>query len=612
MSETAAGLAVHNQARPVPVALCSLPPRDETPPLVDIEGLTISFPGSTGLHRVVDDVDLLIRPGECVALVGESGSGKSVTARSLLNLAGPRSQVSARRLLLDGADASRFPARTWRALRGTFAGLVMQDALVSLDPLRPIGREVGEVLERHRWLPGRRAFSREAISQRVAETLTRVGIADPQQRMRQYAHQLSGGQRQRALIAAAIAAQPRLIIADEPTTALDASVQRQVLEVLVQRVNEDGVGLLLISHDLAVVAGIADRVLVMRHGRVVETGRTAEVLAHPRHPYTRQLIAAVPSAASRGQRLASARFESRPLPTPPPVADAGRECSAGKRSEGGATTLRLIRDPLPPRRIDHGQRVLEVQGLVKRFQRGPEPSFTALDDVSLHIDAGEVLGLVGESGSGKSTCARIILGLQAPDAGTVRLLGHPWSAMPEARRRPLRPRLQYIPQDPLSSFDPRYRVREVIAENLGGLPAAQREAKIHRLLEQVGLAAELIDRAPLTLSGGQRQRVAIARALAVEPALIVCDEPVSALDVSVQAQVIDLIGELQSRRGTALLFITHDLPLVQHVADRVVVLSAGRVVEQGPVDRVFRSPRDPYTRQLLAAVPAPLRGAAAR
>ncbi|WP_454917399.1 nickel ABC transporter ATP-binding protein NikE [Xanthobacter sediminis] len=552
----------------------------ESAPLVDVAGLSVAFERVNGGRPVVDGVDLLIRPGECVALVGESGSGKSVTARALINLAGPGARVDARRFLIDGADAARFDAARWRRLRGTFAGLVMQDALVSLDPLRTIGQEVGEVVAHHRLLP-----TRAAVADRVRDTLARVGVPDPEARARQYAHQLSGGLRQRALIAAAIAGGPRLVIADEPTTALDATVQKQVIEVLSRRVREDGVGLLLISHDLAVVAEVADRVQVMRAGRVVDAGPTRDVLSRPRHAYTRQLLAAVPSASSRGCRLASARIAAAP-------------------DDGEDAPIRIVREPLPPRTVAVARPVLEVEGLTKRYhRRGAEGAFVALDDVSFTVGAGEVVGLVGESGSGKSTCAKIVLGLLEPDAGSVRLLGQPWSALREAARRPLRAKLQYIPQDPLSSFDPRYRVRDIIAENLAGLPRADADRRIRALLDQVGLSAGLMDRNPRAMSGGQRQRVAIARALAAEPALIVCDEPVSALDICIQAQVVDLIGELQSRLGTALLFISHDIALVHHVADRVLVLNNGRVVERGPVDDVFFRPAHDYTRTLLASVP---------
>ncbi|WP_234195218.1 nickel ABC transporter ATP-binding protein NikE [Pseudacidovorax sp. NFM-22] len=555
-------------------------------PLVDVRGLQVRFPVAGGLRTVVEGLDLRIEAGECVALVGESGSGKSVTARALIDLAGPGAQVQAERFLIDGADARAFAAADWRRLRGTFAGLVMQDALVSLDPLRPIGAEVGEVLTQHRLLRGR-----AAVRRRVIDTLSQVGMPEPGERLHQHAHELSGGLRQRALIAAAIAAGPRLIIADEPTTALDAALQQQVIGLLAERVRASGAGLLLISHDLSAVAGIADRMIVMRAGRVVESGPTPEVLAWPREAYTRQLIAAVPSASSRGNRLASARFVRDEGSVPPRV--------------------RIEREPLPPRQPPAGEPVLRVQGIGKRYRRRglrAQPAFVALADVSFEVRAGEVLGLVGASGSGKSTCARIVLGLDEPDAGNVQLLGQPWSGRPEPSRRALRPKLQYIPQDPLSSFDPRYCVRDVVTQNLPGLRGEVRDARVRGLLAQVGLAADLLDRLPRTLSGGQRQRLAIARALAAEPQLIVCDEPVSALDVSIQAQVIDLIGELQSRLGTALLFISHDINLVRHVADRVVVLDQGRVVEQGPVDEVLARPAHAYTRSLLAAVPPALVG----
>ncbi|MFD1704619.1 nickel ABC transporter ATP-binding protein NikE [Methylopila henanensis] len=551
-------------------------------PLVDIQGLSVRF-GATDAPAV-RDVDLLIRPGECVALVGESGSGKSVTARSLIGLAGSQSRIEAKRFLIDGRDARNFTERDWRGLRGTFAGLVMQDALTSLDPLRTIGQEVAEVAVHHRLLK-----RGDSVDRLVVSTLARVGVPEPEARARQYAHQLSGGLRQRALIAAAIAGGPRLIIADEPTTALDATVQAQVIGVLKARIRE-GAAVLLISHDLAVVAGVADRVHVMRDGRVVDAGATADVLARPRHAYTRQLIAASPSKDSRGARLSSARFAS-----------------------GEDEAIRIVRDPLPVRPPIADTVVLEASGLTKRYRAlngGRGEAFTALDHVSFRIRAGEVVGLVGESGSGKSTCAKIVLGLIEPDEGHVRLLGKPWSGVSERERRTLRSKLQYIPQDPLSSFDPRYRVSDIIAENVAGLDRPARAKRIEALLEQVGLDRSVAARRPLSLSGGQRQRVAIARALAAEPALIVCDEPVSALDVCIQAQVIDLIAELQSRLGTALLFISHDLGLVRHVADQVVVLKDGRVVEHGEADAVFRAPSHAYTRELIASSPAALVAAA--
>jgi peptide/nickel transport system ATP-binding protein len=563
--------------------------------LIDIAGLSIGFRHANGGAPLVRDLDLTIHAGECVALVGESGSGKSLTARSLLGLAGHDALVHAARFRIDGRDALTFGERDWRALRGTFAGLVMQDALVSLDPLRTIGAEVGEVLAHHRLLR-----TRKAIAARVQQVMADVGIPEPAQRARQHAHELSGGLRQRALIAAAVAGQPALIVADEPTTALDVTVQVQVLAVLKERLKQ-GVGVLLISHDLSVVAGIADRVLVMHDGVVVDAGTHDEVLTHPRHPYTKQLLAARPSASSKGYRLGSARFVGSTDEAPASGTEQTATTTAGAVS--------ILREPLPVRHRDTSRTVLEVQGIGKRYRRPGADSkerFTALEDVSFTVGAGEVVGIVGESGSGKSTCASIVLGLLEPDAGEVRLLGAKWNghAIRERDRTALRTRLQYIPQDPLSAFDPRYTVRRLLEESLfaQGLSKPQTTARAVALLEQVGLSAAFLDRRPPSLSGGQRQRIAIARALAPEPALIVCDEPVSALDVYVQAQVLDLLGELQAKLGTALLFISHDLDVVQHISDRVLVFKEGRLIEQGEPEQVFGSPVHPYTRLLVSAV----------
>jgi peptide/nickel transport system ATP-binding protein len=563
--------------------------------LIDIAGLSIGFRHANGGAPLVRDLDLTIHAGECVALVGESGSGKSLTARSLLGLAGHDALVHAARFRIDGRDALTFGERDWRALRGTFAGLVMQDALVSLDPLRTIGAEVGEVLAHHRLLR-----TRKAIAARVQQVMADVGIPEPAQRARQHAHELSGGLRQRALIAAAVAGQPALIVADEPTTALDVTVQVQVLAVLKERLKQ-GVGVLLISHDLSVVAGIADRVLVMHDGVVVDAGTHDEVLTHPRHPYTKQLLAARPSASSKGYRLGSARFVGSTDEAPASGTEQTATTTAGAVS--------ILREPLPVCHRDTSRTVLEVQGIGKRYRRPGADSkerFTALEDVSFTVGAGEVVGIVGESGSGKSTCASIVLGLLEPDAGEVRLLGAKWNghAIRERDRTALRTRLQYIPQDPLSAFDPRYTVRRLLEESLfaQGLSKPQTTARAVALLEQVGLSAAFLDRRPPSLSGGQRQRIAIARALAPEPALIVCDEPVSALDVYVQAQVLDLLGELQAKLGTALLFISHDLDVVQHISDRVLVFKEGRLIEQGEPEQVFGSPVHPYTRLLVSAV----------
>ncbi|MBR8319677.1 MULTISPECIES: dipeptide ABC transporter ATP-binding protein [Burkholderia cepacia complex] len=527
-------------------------------PLARIERLTIGFRGPRGTQAVVGPLDLAVHAGECVALVGESGSGKSVTARSLVGLNGPHAVIDADRFEIAGIDARGHRERDWRAIRGRRIGYVLQDALVSLDPLWRVRDLVAEALHDTR---------RRDVAARSADLLRSVGIDDPERRLPQYPHQLSGGLRQRVLIGTAIAGGASLLIADEPTTALDMTVQRQILSLLRAR-RDAGDAILLISHDLAVVAELADRVLVMRAGQVVEQGPARDVLSAPAHPYTRALLAAIPTAASRGFRLATAE-----------------------------------RVPLPPKRIDAQAPVLAVDALTKRY--GGRDAPPAVDGVSFSLARGETLGIVGESGSGKSTVARIVLGLVEPDAGTVTLDGQPWNGIPEAARRARRARLQLIAQDPYSSFDPRYSVGRIIGEGLEvvGLHGDARRRRVLQLLDEVQLGAACLDRYPRELSGGQRQRVAIARAFASNPALLVADEPVSALDVSIQAQVLDLLADLQAEHGTAMLFISHDLGVVHHVADRILVMRRGRVVESGPVTQVFDAPSHPYTASLLDALP---------
>ena len=537
-------------------------------PVVRVENLAIAFTSGRTNREVVRGVSLSVAPGECLAIVGESGSGKSVTARALLGLTGSTSRVSANRLDIGGRSVLANRDRDWRKIRGRDVGFVLQDALVSLDPLRTVGAEIAETLRLHRF------GNRRGRHTRVLELLAAVGVPEPELRARQLPHELSGGQRQRALIASAIALDPPLLIADEPTTALDVTVQAQILDLLAA-MKSRGTGLILISHDLAVVSRLADRVAVMRDGRFVEQGTVAEVLNAPTHPYTRELIAAVPAAHRKGTRLSS----------------------------------------LPARRVHAGQRdappadgvLLTAEGMVKRF-RGPDGvERTAVDNVSFTLGVGETLGIVGESGSGKTTTARLALALASPDAGTVRLAGREWSAATEAQRRPLRRRISVIYQDPLGSFDPRWTVRRIVEDALPSAvypTATARRARAIELLADVGLAEEHLDRRPLLLSGGQRQRVAIARALAPEPWLIVCDEPVSALDVTIQAQVLDLLADLQGQLGLSYLFISHDLGVVHHVADRVAVMHEGRIIESGSAAQIFNGPQQQYTRQLLASLPA--------
>ena len=537
--------------------------------LLAIKGLNVAFQTPQGRVNAVRDLSLQIAPGEIFALVGESGSGKSVTARAIVGLAGSRSAVKADRMELTAHDGRPLnlldlSEKAWRHVRGRDIGFVLQDALVSLDPLRTVGREIAEPILTHRLAP------RSLVSQHVVELLERVGVPEPDLRMGQYAHQLSGGLRQRALIASALAGQPRLLVADEPTTALDVSVQKRVLAIF-KELAAAGHGILLITHDLSVAAQLADRVAVMQKGQLVEIGPARSVLSDPQHDYTQQLLAAVPTAANRGRRLSAA---DTPLPL--------RE---------------LVRS---------GERLLEICNVSMSFRHTDGSLLRAVRDVSLHIGSGETLGVVGESGSGKTTLGKIALAVQQPDAGEVLYEGRPWSALSERMRRPLRAGIQTISQDPLSSFNPRFTVERIIEQPLllhGGLGRSERREKIIGLLDLVGLPPDLLARRPTTLSGGQRQRVSIAQALAAAPKLLICDEPVSALDVTTQAQVLDLLVDLQARLGLSMMFISHDLGVIQHISHRIVVMKQGAIVEAGSVEEVFERPRHAYTRELIASVP---------
>ena len=551
---------------------------DPGTPLLTVENLRVAF----GDAEVVRGISFTSRIGRCLAIVGESGSGKSVTARALVGLAGPESVVRASQIDLAGpdmtsTDLTRQSERSWRVMRGREIGFILQDALVSLDQLRRVGDEVAEPLKVHGW--GTKA-SRE---RKAVDLLRLVGVPEPEVKVRQRPYELSGGLRQRALIASAIALDPKLLVADEPTTALDVTIQAQVLDLLDES-KARGTSIILISHDLSVVARLADEVVVMRGGEVVEYGPVHRVLHQPRHEYTQALLDAIPSEHTRGTRLV------RPAEGQTPGA-------------AGQSTVRRARKP-----ITHVPPVLEARHITKVF-RGPDKvDRTVVNEVSFKLFQGETVGIVGESGSGKTTTARIALSLLEPTAGDVLLRGQPWSTLPASRRRPLRKQIGAIYQDPLSSFDPRWSVGRIITDALrvGNRPpsskAEARERAI-RLLEQVGLGEQHLASAPLRLSGGQRQRVAIARALAPEPEVIVCDEPVSALDVSIQAQVLDLLTDLQDELGVSYLFISHDLGVIHHMSDRILVMKDGRVVESGSADDVFERPRDPYTQRLLSALP---------
>lgn len=514
--------------------------------LARVTDLRIGFPGQAA--AAVDGVDLTVHAGECVALVGESGSGKSLTARALLGLLPPSAIVSHAELQLRGRDGLLSPApprghRAWNALRGAHLALVPQDALGGLDPLRRIEHEVGDALRLHRLAAG------AARRTRVLDALTAAGMPEPERRLRQRADELSGGLRQRALVASALIAAPECIVADEPTTALDAAHRGRVLTELRRRVDA-GAGALLITHDLESVRGIADRVLVMRHGRIVESGLPGRVLAAPAHPFTRELLAASPTGKPRGTRLTAATTGAAP----------------GSASASGASGSTAPAPLAAPR--------LELADISVAFGARP-----VLLGVALALAPGETVGLLGASGSGKTTLLRVALGLQAADDGTVRIDGVDRAALPARERRALRRRLAFVPQDPLATFPRGATGTQILADaaRAAGVPRAARAQHVTSLAAEVALDRELLQRPAAHLSGGQRQRLAIARALAGGPEALLLDEPVSALDVTVQARVLDLLDEVQARRGTAMLFVSHDVEVIRHMSDRVLRLEEGRI-----------------------------------
>ncbi len=519
--------------------------------LLSVEGLTVTI----GDRAVVQDVSLNVSRGEIVALTGESGSGKSMTALAAMGLL-PRFAKAKGRVVLDGTEMLAAPEPLRCRMRGKAAGMIFQEPMTALNPVQTIGAQVAETIRVHEGPPRAEALAR------AAAILARVGLDPARVPPDRYPHELSGGQRQRVCLAMAIALRPGLLIADEPTTALDVTTQAQILTLLRGLVAEFGMGMLLITHDLAVVHDIADRIAVMQHGRNVETGRTRALMASPRQPYTRMLFAA-----------ARHRVSLPPVPPPAPLLEV-RDAVRHYRARGG---------------------LFGGKGVTK-----------ALDGVSLTVARGERVGIVGESGCGKSTLARAILGLDPLTSGTIALLGAPvWTGHrpnPEVRQR-----MQAVFQDPYGSFNPRHRVERVVSEPFHLMPnpprGEDRRAAVAEALRAVGLSADDLRKYPHEFSGGQRQRIAIARALIIRPDLILFDEAVSALDVSVRAQVLDLIADLCRRFRLAYLFISHDLSVVRDITDRVLVMQAGRVVEDGPTGAVFSAPRHPYTQALLAASP---------
>ncbi|MFG2479120.1 dipeptide ABC transporter ATP-binding protein [Streptomyces fagopyri] len=587
--------------------------------LVDVRDLVVEF----GDLRAVDGLSFTLGKGAALGLVGESGSGKSTVASALLALhrgTGARVDGAVR---VAGVDVQAASDDELRRLRGGKAAMVFQDPLSSLDPYYAVGDQIAEVHRVHV------KASRRAARARAVEVLDRVGIADAARRAHSRPHEFSGGMRQRALIAMALACAPDLLIADEPTTALDVTVQAQILDLLHTLREETGMGLLLVTHDVGVTAESVDDVLVMRHGRAVEHGPVASVLGAPREAYTRELLGAAP-------RVDAPRARPVTAPAPAGVSGGGADgrgvsdhggsgggvldgrvrgggSSDGGVLDGGSSDAGVSDGGVSDGGVSDrdrsvggasdgdgtvGEVVLEAVDLRREFGRGKR-RFTAVDGVSLTVRRGETLGVVGESGSGKTTLGRMLVGLLEPTAGSVRYEGRAQSGV--------RPTVQMVFQDPVSSLNPRRSVGESIADPLrarGERDETRIRGRVRGLLERVGLEAAHYDRYPHEFSGGQRQRVGIARALAADPRVIVCDEPVSALDVTTQAQVVALLAELQRELGLALVFVAHDLAVVRQVSDRVAVMRRGRIVEQGPVDEVYESPQDPYTEQLLAAVPA--------
>ena len=525
-------------------------------PLIAVENLSVDFRSGGKVTHAVRDVSFDIGEAETVALVGESGSGKTVTALSILKLLPyPSASHPSGRVLFKGEDLMALPPGALRKIRGNKIAMIFQEPMTSLNPLHTIEQQVGEVLTIHR------GMSDKAARARVLDLLEKVGIDDPKGRLQSYPHQLSGGQRQRVMIAMALANEPDLLIADEPTTALDVTIQAQILDLLLKLKAEFNMAMLLITHDLGIVRKMADRVCVMNNGEIVERGVTRDVFARPQHAYTKHLIASEPKGS-------------------PPPADAT------------AKTILETKD-------------LRVWFPIRRgFLRRTVGHIKAVDGIDLAVKEGQTLGVVGESGSGKTTLGLAILRLISSE-GPIVYLGDQIDRYDSKRMRPLRRHMQIVFQDPYGSLSPRLSIGQIIEEGLGiqspGLSRDEREARVSRALKEVGLDPAWRDRYPHEFSGGQRQRIAIARALVLEPKFLILDEPTSALDVSVQAQIVDLLRELQRRHKLAYLFISHDLKVVRALANSIIVLRHGKVVEQGPAQTVFAEPKTEYTKALLAA-----------
>jgi peptide/nickel transport system ATP-binding protein len=614
--------------------------------LLEIRDLSTDIRLSKTVVHALDHVSLTVEAGRTLGIVGESGCGKTMTAMSIEQLLPPGGQIVGGQVVFDGRDLVGLPEQELRRIRGRDIGMIFQDPATSLNAVHTVGNQVAEPLRLHAGLG--RAEARE----RVIDMFARVGIPSPARRYDDYPHQLSGGQRQRVMIAMALICEPKLLIADEPTTALDVTIQQQILELIDELRQELGMAVILVTHDLGVIAGSADQVAVMYAGRIVETADVAELFAHPRHRYTEALFGALPDrAAGTGERLYSIPGLPPDLTDPPPACRFAPRCQHGVercRTEvpelvpgpGGHAFACFVPRPsalaapaaadrpaaaprLPVERAGwvapttyvpaDGAALLQVSDLGKDFpvrggllRRRPVGAIRAVDGVTFRLDRGEAVGLVGESGCGKTTLARLIVGLEEPSRGEILFRGRRVDRLRGADRRLERRHVQLMFQDSYASLDPRMRVRSILREPLEIQhvgTAADRDKRVDELLDAVGLPRRSAERYPHEFSGGQRQRIGLARALALQPGLIVADEPVSALDVSVQAQILNLMKDLQQDRELSYLFISHDLAVVRYLTDRIAVMYLGRIVETGPSAEVYASPWHPYTKGLIDAIP---------
>jgi len=609
-----------------------------TEALLAVRGLSLAIqktgPGRPRQVPAVTDLGFAIKPGETLALVGESGCGKSLSALALMRLLPPAIRITAGQVRFQGRELLDLPEAAMRELRGRGMAMIFQEPATSLNPVLTVGAQIGEVLLRHAALEGRNLDGR-AVRERVEALLRQVGIADPARRLDEYPFQFSGGMKQRVMIAIALAAEPQLLIADEPTTALDVTVQAQILDLLAKLQAERGMAMLLITHDLGIVARMAHRVGVMYAGQLVELASREAFFQAPAHPYSQALFAALPEAVARGQRLkalagqvpalaampAACRFAARcerrqpvcetEAPGLMPVGDEGGVRCHFPGPRPGSAAVEILPVPLPALPVA-ARPLLEIEALKvhfpirKGFLQRVCGHVRAVDGVSLELSPGRTLALVGESGCGKTTVAKALMQLLPRSGGEVRWQGTLIEAKDKRQIQALRRKMQMVFQDPFASLNPRMRVGDILLEGmlaLGVAASAEAGAACVALLEQVGMKAEALERYPHEFSGGQRQRIAIARALAVAPQLLLCDEPTSALDVSVQAQILNLLRDLQAELKVAYLFITHNFAVVEYLAQEVAVMYLGRVVEQGPVEQVLTAPAHPYTEALLSAVP---------